>query len=300
MDLRRAANRFETTDFDVYNEATDVWTLASFTAKLGPIDRFLSNFHRPTQRRLFSVDPAVTLPTNKTVRDSGTQDIYLLGQSREDGQDNVVYDKVVIAHLVSQSYVSGLAVVSRKNVVGTGTDLGVLVAANVGTHYAGVELRTAKAEEEQFLEYESAFVIVLPSHADLHEWDFITLNSITYKVESLFGDSGYKFGRITEMDDPRLDFTYLRAETPVYVPTTGDMSPGEVAYLVSGIASGYKVEEIDGAVIRSTDVNLTIEQSDIGFTPTDGDRVTVEGVTYSINAIGKDYKNHQWHLKCRM
>ena len=293
MDLRKAANRFEGTAFDTYTESTSLWTTEAFYGKIMPVDRFLSNFHRPTHRRMLGLDPSITLPSDNTVRVPSTGDVYILGQVRGDDNAGTHYDRLVIAHLSEL----GLATVSRKSPAGPANDPGHLVSADTGTHYADVELRSVSEQEESIDAYDGNYFATLPPHADVQEWDFITLASTSYRVKEAYVDSGFKYCRVVKMADPRVDFTYhYRGVSGYYDPGLGEVTDGFTDYNVTGFQRDEKSSENQQS--SKSHIVVAVFQDHIGVTPSVNDEITWEGKKYKVSRVYTDYQNNQFHLYC--
>ena len=294
MRLRRAAAYFEGTTFDVYDETSFQWSLTNFKAKLAPVDRFLSNFHRPTHRRMLGISPDTTLPPYSTVRVQSTQDVYILGQIRKDDSNDTEYDRIGIAHLAS-----GLFSVNRKSTIGSESDPGVLVNTVLGNHYGDIEFRSDGVSPEQHEGYESEFFIILPPHADVQEWDFITQGSDSYQVKSSYIDSGFIFVRAVRRDDYRKDFTYYhKGSTAGYDTSSGIVADGFEPYQVTGFVRNIAEDEFEYATTRDKTLKLVVRAEHIGIVPTTDDQLTWDGIRYGVEIVRKDPTGEEYQLFC--
>lgn len=293
MDLRRAAAYFEGTSFDTWDEGTSTWTLGAITAKLAPVDRFLSNFHRPTHRRMLGINPATSLPASNTIRVQSTGDIYIIGQLRSDDKNDYEYDSIGIAHLTTFQLV-----VHRKAPIGPSNDPGVLIDSVVGTHYGDIEFRATSESPEQHEEYEDDVFLILPPHTDLQEWDFVYRGTETYQVKSAYIDSGFMFARAVLRQDYRRDFTYHRKGTGAgYNTATGIVTSGFVDYAVTGFSRNISEEEISYADMRPKQLKIVIKQDHIGFTPSIDDQMTwTDGLRYDVRGVRQDPASEEWQL----
>lgn len=296
MDLRKVAASFETTNFEVFNETTQLWETSTLDGKIMPVDRFLSNFHRPTRRRMFGCDPDVALPASNTIRVPSTGEIFVLGEQRQDAMLGYNYDKVVIVHKCDY-----IGTINRKAAVGPGTDPGHLVNSQVGQHYMNVELRAAQEIDEHREDYEGAYFVIMPPHADVEQWDQITIGTDNYHVQAVYLDSGFKFCRAVQRPDPRKDFTYhYRGATVDYTPATGTVTDGFVNYNVTGFMQGFKVEDLNYTTIKSGDVKMVIRQEHIGIVPLTEDELTLDGQRYKVKGVQQDFLEDQYILHCTL
>ncbi len=296
MDLRKAAAYFEGTTFDSYDEALDSWTLGSFQAKLAPVDRFLSNFDRPTQRRMLGIAPGTTIPADNTVRVQSTQDTYILGKLRSDDKNDTEYDQVGIAHQVSSQFS-----VNRKAPIGAVDNPGILVNSVIGTHYGGLEFRSDSVAPEQHEGYEGEFFIILPPHADVQEWDFLSQGSDTYRVKSSYIDSGFIFARVVQRADYRKDFSYHhKSSTADYTPSTGVVIDGFVDYAVSGFARNISGEEFEYATTKDKELKIIVSQDHIGIVPSTDDQLTWDGIRYNIKTVRQDPASEEYQIHCSL
>ena len=203
MNLRKVAASFETTHFDTYDETLDTWTECGMQGKVLPLDRFLSNFNRPTKRRSLGLSPTAVVPTSNTLRVPATGEIYFIGELRQDSQNSVAYDQLGILHRSTT-----LGTVNRRAPAGPSNDPGWLVDAVSSTHYMDMELRSASEIDEHEQRFDGSYFAVLPPHADLQPWDRLNVGGLDYIVQISHMDSGFRFARAINRIDPRKDFVY--------------------------------------------------------------------------------------------
>ena len=294
MDLRRIANTFETTSFDIFNESTQLWESDGMEGKIMPIDRFLSIFHRATRRRALGLAPGTVLPDSHTIRDPATGQAYIVGLIRTDSAKAVAYDSVGILHGVDS-----IGTISRKATVGPADDPGILASSDVGSHYMDMELRSSVEADERIDTFESHFFLTTPTQSDIQQWDFITYQGRIFQVQAAYNDSGMNMARVVEKDDPRVDVTFhKKGDTSDYNPITGVVTSGLVDYAVSGFFRGFAITEIDGSAVSSGDMQFIISQEHIGVVPTNQDELTYNGKRYNIKAVQQDFEREQYILHC--
>jgi len=294
MNLRRVANKFETTSFDIFNESTQLWETEGMDGKIMPIDRFLSIFHRATRRRALGLSPNATLPTSNTIRDASTGQAYVVGLVRADAAKDTAYDSTGILH--GCDYIASIL---RKAPIGLASDPGVLVETTVGQHYMDIELRASAESPETTDEYDAHFFLTAPAQADIQQWDFVNYNGTSYHIQTVYNDSGLKMARVVEQADPRVDVTFhKRAATAAYAPATGVVTSGMVNYAISGFFRGFQLKDVNEESISSGDVQFIIEQDNIGVVPTNHDELTWESQTYKVKAVQQDFLKRQYKLHC--
>lgn len=296
MNLRKIAASFETTKFDAWNESTELFVADSFTGKIRSVDRFLSNFNRPTKRRLLGLGPSVTLPASNTIRDPATGEIYFIGELRQDSEQGAAYDQVGVLHKTT-----AIATVSRRAPTGPSNDPGVLVATQIGKHYADVELRSASETEEQENDFEGNYFLMMPPHADLEEWDEVTFKSDVYMVKTPYFDSGFRFARAVKREDPRKDFTYYFRDTGVaYDTATRVVAEGFTSYSITGFALELEREDLNYTPLKANKIKIVVKQSHIGIVPSVEDELLWDGQRYKVAGVSQDFLNIQYQLDCTL
>lgn len=297
MDLRTPAAWFENTWFDGYDEATDTWTENVFQGKVLPVDRFLSNFNRPTRRRTLGLDPSITtIPTSNTIRIPETGAIYMIGTLRQDATKGSAYDQIGILHSSAT-----LGTVNRRAPTGPSTDPGWLVSSTAGTHYMDVELRSVSEVDEQKERFEGDFFVTLPPHASLLKWDQLLIDTKSYFVEEVYDDSGFVFVRAVQRLDPRRDFVYhSRGNTATYDPSTRAITDGLVDSNVTGFAMQYGLGNTDLQALKEADLVVVVDVDHIGVVPTSEDELTWEGQKYKVEKVAQDFLQEQYQLHCTL
>lgn len=296
MDLRKVAASFETTKFDAWDESNELFVAESLTGKIRSVDRFLSNFNRPTKRRLLGISPSATIPASNTIRDPSTGEIYFIGELRQDSAKGATYDQVGVLHKTT-----AIATISRRAPVGPGNNPGVLVASEIGKHYADVELRSASETDEQEDDFEGSYFLMMPPHADLEEWDEITFDSEVYMIKTPYFDSGFRFARAVKQSDPRKDFTYYFRDTSVaYNTATRVVTAGFTTYSVTGFVRGFELDDINYTPLKAGRIKIIVKQSHIGIIPSAEDELLWDGQRYKVKGVSQDFLNNQFQLDCTL
>lgn len=219
-----------------------------------------------------------------------------MGELRKDSEQGVAYDQVGVLHRTT-----AIATISRKAPVGPGNDPGVLVASEIGKHYADVELRSASEVEEHENDFEGDYFMMMPPHADLEEWDEVTFLGDVYMINNPYFDSGFKFARAVKRVDQRKDFTYYFRDTTVnYNTATRVVTDGFTTYSVTGFAMGFENDDLNYTPLKSSRIKIVIKQSHIGIIPSAEDELLWDGQRYKVKGVSQDFLNDQFQLDCTL
>ena len=93
----------------------------------------------------------------------------------------------------------------------------------------------------------------------------------------------------TIMDDIAQNAIYTINANSSYNTATGEVSTTGTTQAISVIRDTYRVNEIDGKAILSTDLKLLTPVADFTGTPTTNDTVTINSIVY--NVIGMPEKD---------
>ena len=296
MNLRKVAASFETTQFDAYNEGSDTWTACAMAGKVMPLDRFLSNFNRPTKRRSLGVSPTAVPPDSNTLRVPATGAIYMMGELRKDSQSSVAYDQVGILHRSTT-----LGTINRRAPAGPAEDPGWLVETEIASHYMDMELRSASEIDEHEQRYDGSYFAVMPPHAQMQSWDRLNADGFDYIVQVQYMDSGFRFARVVNRIDPRKDFVYnSQGGTAGYDPSTRIVTDGFTAYNVTGFALGQGLTESRESSTQDADLVVIVDQANIGVVPTPRDELTWDGQAYKVTKVEEDFIETQYKIHCSL
>ena len=298
MRLKNSATYNFTTDFEIL-DGSNAW-VEGFKGNLAPVDRFLSNFHRPLQRRMLHTDSSDALPTSRVIRNKATGEVYMLGQTRLDDENSEVYAKITVAQLISEGS-SGLVEVKRLVVDGgrPASTIGELIDSSLGFFYVSVEYKTSVENFSADEVFDDRFLLFSPLPLALESYDTFTLNGENYKVNSKYTDSGYSCAILTRDPEERITGTYRRI-TSAYSTTTGAVTPTYDDYLatctVSTTEDSVKRGQRHG---NDSDVTIHIKTSTFPITPKVGNRFLADGELFKIVGVMQDKEAlSQWELDC--
>lgn len=237
MNLKKIAAKHITEPMEAWDPVTETWIPNFFLGRIDLTDRFLSNFNKPTRRRMLFADNAAVFPESLTVRHPGTKDVYLLGTTRKDALGGVDYLGLTILQLVTDvpGGGAGLATITRKVVQGPPTNPGWLVDTTLAKCYLDTEFLSSTDENgttDLRIERYNAY---LPLNIQPKEWDFITLHGVKYRVLDSFVDSGFFGLRIDHENDYRSDFVLHVAGKRVMNKVTNEYELSLSQFNVTGV-----------------------------------------------------------------
>lgn len=252
MKLKKIAAKYITEQMEAWDEATETWVASSFVGRIDLTDRFLSNFNKPTRRRMLFTDNEVVFPPSLTFRHPGTKDVYLLGTKRTDARDGNPYVALTILQLVTDTPggSSGLATITRRVVQGPPDNPGWLVDTQFAKCYIDTEFLTSTDEvatTDLRIERYNAY---LPITVQPQEWDFIQLHGVSYRVLDTFADSGFFGLRIDHESDYRSNFVLHVGGERVMNEVTEEWEQSPASYNVTGV-----MEKSVDAALWASDTN---------------------------------------------
>lgn len=298
--LQRAALRWVNEPMEAWDLVTKSWLPAAFLARFDPTDRFLSNFNKPTRRRMLQAAADCVFPESRTFRHPGTKDVYLLGITRKDALGGNPYIGLTVCQLVTDEPggSSGQVTIYRKAPVGPADDPGWLVDAPVYETYMDIEFVSGSKEAETIDVTIDKFLVYLPQYVDLKVWDFIDLHGKKYRVVDAYADSGFTSGRVDEEEDQRVNF---------YLDTDGSRTYNTITRRWETTPRQYQVT---GTLVRSEGfakwssdsedyIDVYIEHDHIGVVPVpDSMSLTFEGRKRVIRTVHTQAGNRQYLLRC--
>lgn len=295
-------------------ESTKEFTeVESFLARLGPTDRFLSIYNRPTRMRQIFMRPEDKVPSSGIVKHVPSGEIYLVGIARNDSRWNVAEDKpyvsIVMAHLVTpnKSGTIGEALVLRKvlpteDIPGRhmyigddGILYGWLEENIVYDTYADVEFRTTKSEPGTVGERIGDYYAWLPSPVELKVRDKIIIDDTTYFVTAEYTDLGFSGASLSEEQETMFNFHYVSTESS-FIPGQG-MITEEVLREVTGKIPSDE-EKVGWASGIASHIDVAIYVEHIGIVPKIDDFISYEGRKRRIKTVSLQATKKQYLIRC--
>jgi hypothetical protein len=293
---RRALNE----KMDGYSVATNSFTPEAFVGRVDIADRFLSNFNKPLRRRMLFSAPGTVFPASMTFRHPGTQQVYLIGQSRSDALAGDPTIQLSVCHLVTDDGTSssGLAEVTRRQPAGPANDPGWLVTQTLPPTFVDFEFRTSSTEADSYELKTGNYFGFVPSNTGLKEWDYITLHGKSFRVIDVFPDSGLLGLRVDLEPDSRIDFTLHIKGARTFNRSTGEYDSVGSQRQATGVA----VRDNEFAGWRgSADsyIDLAFDVANIGFRPEpDVTQVEYAGHRRTVKSVSTQPGERQYLLRC--
>lgn len=300
----RIALRRVNEPMEAWDPATETFVPDSFRARLDPTDRFLSNFNKPTRRRMLFAAEDCAFPESRTFRHPGTQDVYLLGVTRKDSLGGNPYLGLTVCQLVTDEPggSSGLATIYRREALGPRSDPGWLVERVFARAYMDMEFRTSANEPDATdLKIENYYAF-LPLSVQPQEWDFIELHGVRYRVVDTFADSGFFGLRIDHENDFRTDFVLEVTGKRVLDPATEQYIDSSRSYNVTGMLKNLNEFPTWNSDAESYhDVYFETENlPDIEFNPVKTKMwLHFGGVKKSVTSVSSQSGLRQYQFRCK-
>lgn len=299
MKLSRIATHFNAPEFEYLDPTTRQW-MEGFSGRLAISDRFLSNFNRPTRKRMLYTGYDVDLSSWDVARLKSTGEIYLLGVSRRDTFKTNGTTQLTVCHMVTPGLSAGVAAIERPTVAGSGDDLGWVVMQPVAESYLDLELRATSREPGSKEVEVGSYYGFAEAHGDIVKGDRMTLNGIPYVVDEVAYDSEFKMLRMTDRDVHYVDMVFTIATgTPVRNRVTGEYETAEVTRNVSGLwvdlhdtNNGFSPDAVDYSEVR-------ISVDHIGFDPKPDMAVQLDGKAYTVAYVELAEYRRQWIVRLK-
>lgn len=250
MFLKEVALNWTNEPMEAWDQETETWVPDSFVARIDLTDRFLSNFNKPTRRRMLFADNLVTFPESRTFRHPGTKEVYLLGTTRQDALAGNPYLGLTICQLVTETPggTSGYATITRKVPMGPPENPGWLVQTEFAKCFVDTEFLTSNEETDTTDLRIERYTAYLPITVQPREWDFLQLHGVNYRILDTFADSGFFALRMDHEGDYRTDFVLHVAGKRVMDRTTNQYVNTSAQYNVTGT-----IEKASDVALWATD-----------------------------------------------
>lgn len=301
MHLNRIAARRINEQMEAWDEASQAFIPDAFRGRIDLTDRFLSNFNKPLRRRMLFTEPGTQFPESRTFRHPGTQDVYIIGQTRGDALGGKHYLNLSVCHLVTDTpnMSSGLATVFRKVPEGPADDPGWLVEKELGKAFIDLEFRTSANEPEMHDTKVENYYCFAAAHWAFKPWDFLELHGVRYRVVDTFADSGLAGTRVDLEKDHRVDLLVHRDSESQYDRATHKFISARRTYEVTAVLPN--VQDFAAWTSESEPyIDVVIEREHIGFRPRPGvTQVELEGRTRVVAHVSSQDGERQYRLRCK-
>lgn len=193
----------------------------NFFGRLSVVDRFLSNFHKPLQRRMLYTDPSVVFPASLVIRHHVTKEIYIIGQSRTDSDGHKEYERLNVVHLVSNDSSTFADVIKWAKPDGANADSMLLESKSIGKFYLSVEYQSSSTERYSDKEQSSRMVLYAPAPllSEVNELCEFAYNGKMWSIKQVFSDSGFASGTVIDSGQNIETFNLIKPVS-TYDPAT--------------------------------------------------------------------------------
>lgn len=302
MNLKKAALRSCKEKMEAWDPVTETFIPDAFRARIDLTDRFLSNFNRPTRRRMLFADSEAVFPESRVCRHPGTKDVYMMGVTRKDALGGNPYVGLTILQLVTDEPggSAGLATIYRRVPMGPPEDPGWLVNSVFARTWVDTEFLTSNDETYTTDLRIERYVAFLPMPVQPEEWDFLVLHGVEYRVLDTFSDSGFFSLRIDHEKDYRSDFV-LSHTTRVMDRTTRQYVDTVKKYNVTGM-----LEKVTSVALWATDsedaktVYFNADHFPVGIAEkVDQMTISLNGVERQVRAMESQAGSRQFKMRLK-
>lgn len=282
----------------MFEALTDSGTFVSWArGRIAPVDRFLSNFHKPLQRRMLFSDPTQAFPSTGVIRCKATGEIFLIGESREDAKNDKAFDRLTVLHVVSNTSSGTAEYFNYRNDLADPLN-GDIAKTSEGEFYIALEYVSTKSSEAGDEAYQGKFMMYGPENMPLQRDGVFSLLGKSYKVVQAYKDSGFTCGILLEQEDDMLSIVYHAVDegTSGYDVASGTITLNTVDYTFAGTVDhirqneqGHKFLDV---FLKHTPLPVKISTGDSLTLPEQG-KVKIVTIITDVNSQG------QIHLACQ-
>ncbi len=296
MNLKRIAQKFMSSDFQ-YLDANRNWVDLPTSARFASTDRFLSNFNRPTRKRMLYSPYELDLSSVEVIRHKISLEIYLVGVSRRDSFQSKETVQLTICHLATPAESSGLCEIFTPSVKGSGDDLGWIVIEKAGETYLDLELRsTSKEPGSKEVEIGNYYGFAERT-ANIRKGDVVALSGTAFVVSEVSMDSGLKALRLEHKDFNFVDFT-ISFSTGRDFDANFKPVDSQVTRRVSGVLG--TLHDSDEATPDQSDYfEVYVRKEHIGFIPKPDMKLNYQGKTYTVTSVNVEEYGNSYIIKAK-
>jgi hypothetical protein len=230
--LKQSADMAKVEPFAFLNPDNTFSTEPNMLARTSIVDRFLSNFHKPLQRRMLFTTANVVMPASMVIQHMVTGQVFIVGQDREDTDGTSEYERLYVLHLVSNISSAFAEVYEYQRLDPAAMDLTRVL---IGQYYIATEFQSTKGEQSsdggqdvRLLFYSQAGLV--DKINDLCEFVYLGKN---WEVVQSYYDSGFCSG--VAICSNRVIDTY----SLVFPQTQYDPFTGEWDFMLSSLVKPF-------------------------------------------------------------
>lgn len=269
--LKQTADRVKVEPFLFMAEDGTFSKVPDIHARVSIVDRFLSNFHKPLQRRMLFTKPEDLLPSTCVMKHAITGQVYLVGQERYDSDGTSEYERLSVIHVISSDSSGYLDVTRYGKLKDDPEDDMLLKPINVGKFHISFEYQSSRTEK--YSDYEqSTRMLFYASTRFLKVADELTefsYNGKLWSVKQVFYDSGFASGVVIDTGQ-KVETFHIVKPVDTYDPTLGTWDFMTNATLIPFSAS-YSEDSEDSSIgekygstnIRTLYIKAQFKYSDV-------------------------------------
>lgn len=268
--LEKAADRVKVEPFLFMAEDGTFSKDPDIFARVSIVDRFLSNFHKPLQRRMLFTKPSDPMPATCVMKHQITGQIYLLGQERYDADGTSEYERLHVIHLVTSDSSAYTDVTKYAKLPDDSEESMVLSPVNVGKFHLSFEYQSSRTEK--YSDYEQSTRMLFYSSSRFlkvaDELCEFTYNGKVWSIKQVFYDSGFASGIVIDTGQ-RIETYHIVKPADTYDPTAGtwdfmtnaELIPFSAAYVEDSESSSIN-EKYGSTNVRTLYVKAQFKYSD--------------------------------------
>jgi hypothetical protein len=290
MDLSQVRGFFDAKVFDAYSFQFASWSLAAFSGQFDLANPKVSLMDKGTRRRMMYVSPGQE-PPSSVIRESATQQVFLVGQQSKDTFKGAYLRDVISLHLIRNT-----AQLWRKAPTGPSNNPGWATNTQIETTFADYEFRSDNENQIDQINQWGVYNVSLPFDSSVRMHDTLVIDGRTFYLFDIFFDSGMRGVRGTDRPDDRVDFVYTTVGASDYDPSTLKPTSATVNYNVTGEITPYDIQQDNSTVVNRDRLRVMILKAWIGVTPKLNDTITFDSKTYRITRVAMNKLHDEWHL----
>lgn len=259
-------------------------------ARTSITDRFLSNFHKPLQRRMLFTKPDAVMPETGVMKHQLTNQVYLVGQDRYDTDGTNVYEAMRVLHLASSNASGRVEVFGYEPSAVEGSH--ELVRTSLGHHYVALEYQGNKSKNDTDNEVYERMWFHAPAslYQNLNRLCEFELNGVKWSVMTAYYDSGFCVGMVIDIDRDIKTYNLVK-------PTKGyDPSTGQNDLLTDAVLTPFSASLSDASGESSDDdseVLTTIYAKALPLSPKELQGAIVQTPDNELFRVISSVKNHR-------
>lgn len=220
--LKKAADANKLEPFLFLNGDGEFTSDVKLTGRLSVVDRFLSNFHRPLQRRMLFTRPEDELPENFILKHKVSGQVYILGQERVDTDATEAYERLSLLHVVSSLSSGYVDLIKWKRAEDALPDDMLLHPTVVGKFFISLEYQSGRSESYTDQEQSSRMFFHAPANmlSVADEMCEFSLYGKSWSLRQVFYDSGFCSGILIDSGQ-NIETFYVVNPANQYDPVSG-------------------------------------------------------------------------------